>query len=87
MQPTRWLDMPSGDCFCFAEDDGMIETLVDLGEPVREGDVIARIHAIGRTGLAPQDIRAKMSGILVARHFPGLVKAGDCATVVAVEVG
>ena len=33
-QPTRWLDMPSGDCFCFAEDDGMIETMVDLGEPV-----------------------------------------------------
>jgi N-alpha-acetyl-L-2,4-diaminobutyrate deacetylase len=86
MQPTRWLDMPSGDCFCFAEDDGMIETLVDLGDPVQEGAIIARIHAIRRTGLAPQDIRAKMSGILVARHFPGLVKAGDCATVVAVEV-
>jgi N-alpha-acetyl-L-2,4-diaminobutyrate deacetylase len=86
MHPTRWLDMPSGDCFCFAEDDGMIETLVDLGEPVQAGAIIARIHAIGRTGLAPQDIRAKMSGILVARHFPGLVKAGDCATVIAVEV-
>ena len=87
MHPTRWLDMPSGDCFCFAEHDGMIETLVDLGEPVEAGAVIARIHAVGRTGIAPQDIRAKMSGILVARHFPGLVKAGDCASVVAVEVG
>jgi N2-acetyl-L-2,4-diaminobutanoate deacetylase len=87
MHPTRWLDMPSGDCFCFAEHDGMIETLVDLGEPVEAGAVIARIHAVGRTGIVPQDIRAKMSGILVARHFPGLVKAGDCASVVAVEVG
>ncbi|TPI35003.1 N-alpha-acetyl diaminobutyric acid deacetylase DoeB [Mesorhizobium sp. B3-2-1] len=83
---TQWLDMPSGDCFCFAEDDGMIETMVDLGEPVEEGAVLARIHSTGRTGVAPQEIRAKMSGMLTARHFPGLVKAGDCAAVVAVQV-
>ncbi|MER8651573.1 N(2)-acetyl-L-2,4-diaminobutanoate deacetylase DoeB [Mesorhizobium sp. M0586] len=84
--PTQWLDMPSGDCFSFAEDDGMIETMVDLGEPVKEGSVLGRIHSTGRTGIAPQEIRAKMSGILAARHFPGLVKAGDCAAVLAVVV-
>ncbi|HTV71039.1 MAG TPA: N(2)-acetyl-L-2,4-diaminobutanoate deacetylase DoeB [Rhizobiaceae bacterium] len=86
MQPTRWLDMPSGDCFCFAEEDGLVETMVDLGEAVTEGQVIARIYPIHRTGAAPQDIRAKMSGLLTARHFPGLIKAGDCASVVAVEL-
>lgn len=80
---TRWLDMPSDDCFIFAEDDGLFETMVDPGEDVREGMIIARIHPIGRTGLAPQEIRAKMSGILVARHFPGLIKAGDCMSVLA----
>lgn len=84
--PTSWLDMPSGDCFCFAEEDGMIETMVDLGEPVEAGMVIARIHSTGRTAQAPQEIRAKMGGLLAARHFPGLVKAGDCAAVVAVPV-
>ncbi|TIW89488.1 MAG: N-alpha-acetyl diaminobutyric acid deacetylase DoeB, partial [Mesorhizobium sp.] len=83
---TQWLDMPSGDCFCFAEDDGMIETMIDLGEPVEEGAVLARIHSTGRTGVAPREIRAKMSGMLAARHFPGLVKAGDCAAVVAMKV-
>ncbi len=83
--PTTWLDMPSGDCFSFAEDDGMIETMVDLGEPVEKGAVIARIHGLGRTGTAPQEIRAKMDGLLAARHFPGLVKAGDCAAVIAVR--
>ncbi|MFD9902160.1 N(2)-acetyl-L-2,4-diaminobutanoate deacetylase DoeB [Mesorhizobium sp. NPDC059025] len=82
--PTRWLDMPSGDCFCFAEEDGMIETMVDLGEPIEAGAVVARIHSTGRTGQAPQEIRAKISGLLTARHFPGLVKAGDCVSVVAV---
>ena len=82
--PTRWLDMPSGDCFSFAEDDGLIETMIDLGESVEAGQVVARIHPVGRTGGAPQEIRANMSGVLAARHFPGLVKAGDCAAVLAV---
>ncbi|TJV69838.1 MAG: N-alpha-acetyl diaminobutyric acid deacetylase DoeB [Mesorhizobium sp.] len=83
---TRWLDMPSGDCFAFAEEDGMIETTIDLGEPVEHGQVVARIHPVGRTGQAPQEIGARMSGLLAARHFPGLVKAGDCVSVLAVAV-
>ncbi|MBB3234887.1 N(2)-acetyl-L-2,4-diaminobutanoate deacetylase DoeB [Phyllobacterium endophyticum] len=79
---TRWLDMPSGDCFSFAEDEGMIETMIDLGQSVAEGQVIARIHPIGRTGIAPVEIPARMNGLLAARHFPGLVKPGDCVAVV-----
>ncbi len=81
---TRWLDMPSVDCFSFSEDAGLYETMVDLGEKVEKGDVIARVHSITRTGRAPQDIRAKLSGVLAARHFPGMIKSGDCASVVAV---
>jgi len=84
---TRWLDMPSGDCFSFAEEEGMIETMVDLGEAVEAGQVIARIHSTGRTGIVPHDIRAKLSGMLAARHFPGLVKPGDCVSVVATVGG
>ena len=83
--PTTWLDMPDGDCFAFAQEDGMIETMVDLGEPVTKGMVIARVWGTGRTGVAPQEIHAKMDGLLVARHFPGLVKAGDCASVIAIR--
>lgn len=81
--PTRWLDMPSAECFRFAEDDGLVEPIVDLGDPVREGDVIARIHPIGRTGQAPAEYRAALDGVLAARHFPGLVKTGDCLAVIA----
>jgi N-alpha-acetyl-L-2,4-diaminobutyrate deacetylase len=81
--PTRWLDMPSGDCFTFAEHDGLVEPCVDLGDPVRTGDVIARIHPVGRTGQAPAEYRASLDGVLAARHFPGLAKTGDCLAVVA----
>ena len=65
---------------------GGAETMVDLGEPVKKGGIVARIHGVGRTGLAPQELRAKMDGLLAARHFPGLVKAGDCVSVIAVEL-
>jgi len=39
-------------------------------------------HPIGRTGVAPAEIRTKLTGLLAARHFPGLVKPGDCVAVV-----
>ena len=68
--PTRWLDMPSGDCFTFAEDAGLIEPLVDLGAPVTAGDPVARIHPATRTGLAPIELRANLAGLLDRPPLP-----------------
>lgn len=85
--PTTWLDMPDGNCFSFAEEEGLIEFIFDLGDEIAAGAVVARIHPVGRTGTAPSEIRAKMDGILCARHFPGLVKTGDCVSVLAIVVG
>lgn len=80
---TIALDMPDTDCYVFAEQDGLIETRVDLGDKVAVGDVIARIWPVDRTGLAPVAYHAKRSGILASRHFPGLIQSGDCLAVVA----
>ncbi|MDX3926016.1 MAG: N(2)-acetyl-L-2,4-diaminobutanoate deacetylase DoeB [Shinella sp.] len=82
---TEWLDMPDGNCFCFAEDGGLLEPLRDLGDMVERDEVVARIYPVGRTGSVPHEIRAKMTGILTARHFPGLVKPGDCIGVISVK--
>lgn len=83
--PSRRIEMPSAECFLFAEDDGLIEPCVDLGTSVRKGQVIARVHALGRTGGPVAEHRAQLDGILAARHFPGLVKTGDCVAVVATD--
>lgn len=85
-QPTRWLDMPDGDCFTFAEDGGLIEFLADLGDDVTEGQPIARIYPVTRTGVAPVTVTVNRSGLFMARHFPGIVKPGDCVAVVGVEI-
>jgi len=83
---SRRLDMPDGDCFVIGQDRGLIEPCADLGERVEKGQVIARIHDLERMDRAPAEYRAKRSGLLAGRHYPGLVQPGDCLAVVAVEV-
>jgi N2-acetyl-L-2,4-diaminobutanoate deacetylase len=77
------LDMPGDDCFHFATTEGLIEPLIDLGEPVAEGAPLARIWPADRTGQDPVLYHAQRDGILAARHFPGLIQMGDCLAVVA----
>lgn len=83
--PTRWLDMPGDDSFIFVEKAGLLETCVDLEDSVTAGQVIARVYPVDCTGAAPVELRATRDGILIARHFPGLIKSGDCAAVIGIH--
>jgi len=83
LRPTVMLDMPDGDCFVACEHDGLLEMCRDLGDQVSKGEVIARVHDIKRTGSTPVEYRAARSGLLAARHFPGLVHCGDTVAVIA----
>jgi hypothetical protein len=78
--------MPSGDCFLFADEDGLIKPVKDLGDSVHRGTVLVRIHPIDRTGRSPAEYSAAIDGILAGRHFPGLVKSGDCIAVIGAPV-
>ncbi len=86
IEPTIHLEMPDGDCFVISEHDGLLEPVVDLGDAVSQGDCVAKVWPLDRTGVEPVVYRSRRSGILAGRHFPGLIQAGDCMTVVAVEV-
>jgi len=81
------LDMPDSDCYVTSEHDGLLEMCVDLGETMVAGAVIARVHNATRSGVAPVEYRARRSGILLGRHFPGLIACGDTLAVVATRVG
>ena len=83
-EPTVILDMPDGDCFAFAETEGMLEMMVDLGETVEKGQTIAQIWPLDRSGVSPQKVLAKQMGVLAGRHFPGLVAMGDCLAVIGI---
>jgi N-alpha-acetyl-L-2,4-diaminobutyrate deacetylase len=83
IRPSVDIDTTVGNCFHFSENSGLLEPMVDLGEEVRAGAPIARIWPVDRSGTAPCIVEAQRDGILAARHFPGLIKTGDCLAVVA----
>ncbi len=81
--PSVELAMPDESCFAFAEHAGLIEPCVGLGESVGAGEVIARVHSLGRTGTAPAEYRAARAGLLIGRHYPGLIQPGDFLATIA----
>ena len=78
------LEMPDDRCLMCSETSGLIEYCVDLGGTVEAGQVIARVHDIGRPGGSAIGYRAEISGLLVGRHFPGLIGVGDFLAALAV---
>ena len=80
------LDMPDQRCYIFSETSGLVEHCVDLGDTVKEGQLVAKVHNIERTGVDPVEYFAGITGIYTGRHFPGLVVNGDVLGVVAVPV-
>lgn len=80
------LDMPDQSCFVFSESAGLLELCIDLGAEVKAGDLLARVHNIDRTGLAPTEYRVKIDGIFSGRHFPGQIAMGDFLGVIAVPM-
>jgi N2-acetyl-L-2,4-diaminobutanoate deacetylase len=85
LEPTVRLAMPDDDCYIISTSEGVIEMCRDLGEEVEADQPVARIYPADRTGAEPVVYRARMGGLLVARHFPGMIKPGDCLAVIAVR--
>lgn len=84
-RPSRRIDMPDASCFVSNGTGGLLEVCVELGDKVKEGQTIARIYNIERTGASPTEYRSQIDGILIGRHFPGLIAMGDIIGVVGVE--
>ncbi len=83
IEPTVNVEMPDADCFIISEHDGLLEPLIDLGDTVAKDVAIAQIWPLDRTGVKPVVLHSQRAGVLAGRHFPGLVKCGDCIAVLA----
>ena len=86
LQDSVELIMPDHRCYISSESSGLLELCVELGETVTEGQILARVHDIDRTGSDPIEYPSPMDGVFAARHFPGLIGMGDIVGVVAVKV-
>jgi N2-acetyl-L-2,4-diaminobutanoate deacetylase len=83
---TMNLDMPDQRCYIFCETPGLVEHCVDLGDEVKTGQLVAKVHNIERTGADPEEYYAGIDGIYTGRHFPGLVVNGDFLGVIGVPM-
>jgi len=78
--------MPDDNCYIFSESTGLVEHCVNLGDKVKAGQLIAKVHNIERTGTLPDEYHAKIDGVFTGKHFPGLIGNGDFLGVIAVPV-
>lgn len=69
------------DGFVISDDAGMFEPLVELGHPVAPGTPLGRVHYFEEIDREPRTYEAPRGGFLYCRHFPGLIKRGDCLAV------
>ncbi len=83
-EPSR-LMRTDGASYTICEADGLIEYLVDLGQAVRAGEAICRLHDIDRPLAAPALYRAGRDGVLVGRCHGGRVVPGDFLALVAFD--
>ncbi|ABG32960.1 N-alpha-acetyl diaminobutyric acid deacetylase DoeB [Roseobacter denitrificans] len=84
--PSIQLTQPDDACFHFAQTGGLVDFKTGLGQQVACGDLIAEIWEPGATGRVPLQVLAQRSGLMIARHHPGLIQPGDCLAVLAVQV-
>jgi predicted deacylase len=65
---------------------GIFEPLVGLGQRVRAGDPVARVHAIDDLERGPQEYAARVDGIVAILRRPALVALGNYLLHVAPEL-
>ena len=84
--PSISLVTPDHRSFVTSEHSGLLEMCVDLGAEVKNGEVIALVHSIERTGTQPVEYKATIDGVLAGRHYPSLTQPGDNLAVIAIRV-
>lgn len=80
---TRLLHTPDDSSYVAADENGVYEACVYLGQEVEAGQLVGRIHFLEIPSRAPIECIAERSGVVVCKHVPGLVQSGDCVTVIA----
>lgn len=81
---TRLLQIPDSSYYLQSEYAGVLEFTVNLGDAIKAGGLIARIHSMERTGVQSVAYRAPVDGVLVGRRHPAKVAMGDTFAVLAV---
>ena len=90
------IDTPPADLPVFAATDranyhlspanGLYESFLEVGAEVDTGQPVGQVHFPETHDRVPAPVMARNSGVLICRRFPGNIKQGDCAAVIAQAV-
>ncbi len=81
--PVVLLSMPDETSFICCEHRGLVEPFVELGDVIKEGDLLAKVHNIDRTATIPENYYAKRDGMVIIKHYPSIIDIGDNLMVIA----
>jgi N2-acetyl-L-2,4-diaminobutanoate deacetylase len=80
---TRLLQTPDRECYVVADETGVYVPFFDLGDEVKEGQVMGQIHFLQYCDRMPVTVTANRTGILLAKRPMANISIGDCIGIVA----
>jgi N-alpha-acetyl-L-2,4-diaminobutyrate deacetylase len=83
---TRFMQTPDFGGYLMAPQEGLYETLIELGETVTKGQAIGRIHSLTQIEDPAVEVRAEIDGVLVTRAGRAQVKIWDTIAVIATDL-
>ncbi len=84
--PARWVQALDRADYRFAPESGLYENCVELGEPIRKGDLLGQVHFPEQPSREPVRVEAHADGLVMANRGPSMVGQGDCVACVAHDV-
>ncbi len=82
LPPTTLLRATDPEDYLMAPATGLAEHLIELGEGVEKGQVVARIHRLDDLVGPPVDVVAKAAGVACALRAPAPTERGECVCVI-----
>jgi len=75
---SRFIEVTGRDYYVYAEERGVFEPLLELGDEVRGGQLAGYIHFVENPGRAAMPCRFQRDGMVVCRRAMGRAEIGDC---------
>jgi hypothetical protein len=76
--PVRLVEIHGREDYVYAPCAGLFEPMVVLGQEVRKGDLLGRIHFVDDPAREPVPVTFKNDGLFVCQRHPSRVERGDC---------
>ena len=83
--PTRLMQIGGRNHYVYANEAGLLEPLVNLGDQVKEGQIAGQIHFIDNPARPPEVCCFRTAGLVVCQRHFGRVERGDCVAHLATD--